>query len=333
MLDRKQAERFDQIWVNEGEEWDKERVKERTLAKLHGETVVASATVNGEISPKFAPKKSHRKKTMLVLLAAIIAIMGTFTYGAERDWDVRFAEQLGLSDVMIDLPGGYKKIDVSQTSGDITLTVAQSIGDKSSQWIEIDTNLPWEGAEEAWDIFEHLDVHAYDGDSMIAGGNTVEPFEANDKLSFRVYMEGYDGINKANMLIKANTFNGETFELKWKNYYASNARVNHPLTKVMLSVENGTDLMAYITKVEVTPVSLRVEAWTNPLGGDVDVENVEHLSIESITLKNGTVMEVDRFDVGGVNGSGFLDVFLSLADIASGNDIASITISGVEIQL
>lgn len=318
-MNRYEADQLDTVWTTYTEDWDKEAVHQRAMTKINGDTS--------------SKKRGMRKRTFVVMLAAVIMIMGTFTFGAERDWDIRFAEHIGLGDVMTDLPGGWKAIDASQTSGSVTLTVSQAIGDKNSQWVQIDSSLPWEGADAAWETFDTLDLHVYDGSGIITGASSTEVFSNDGNLSFLIYMVGYEGIHRAEMVLTANTFSGETFTIKWQNYYAANAETTRPFKKVILHEEDRIDLPCIITKIEVTPVSLNLKAWANPFSKAFDSSESAHLTVDAVILEDGTVINVDGFDVAGMKSSGMLDCFISLVGIADGSRIKAINIGGKTLEL
>ena len=325
MLDRKHAERFDDIWIEQDDEWDAEGLKTRTLKKLHDEQPV---------------KRRWRKKTMMVMLAAIIAVMGTISFGADRDWDIRFAEFIGASEVMTDLPGGYKAIGERQTVDGITLTVAKSIGDQNSQWIQVDTNLPFEGKYEAWEIFAAVDVEFLSG--IKAFGTMVLPFDADGELAFLVEILDAEGINRAEMELSAELKDGGRFNIKWKNYYAENTHTFHPM-KVFSASSKAGEYKVMLDEISISPVSIRAKGWTMPEFGERRTDGyVPSIHVDSVTLQTGEVVDIAKANLATISGwssVGNLDCYVPLASASeeartiNGNDIVSVIISGEEFIL
>ena len=118
----------------------------------------------------------------------------------------------------------------------------------------------------------------------------------------------------------------------WKNAYAVNAEILRPFKTVTLHEEGREDLSCIVTKIEVTPVSLNLKAWTNPLNRAFDASKSAYLAVDAVILEDGTAIEVDGFDVAGMKSSGMLDCFVSLADVANGRQIKAITIGDVTFE-
>jgi len=324
MLDRQESERFDCLWTMEDEIWDAKEIHGKVMGKINGET---------------SSKRKWRKKSLIVLLAAVIAVMGTISFGAERDWDIQFAEFIGADAMMADLPGGYKEIDVSQTVDDITLTVSKSIGDQNSQWIQVDTNLPFKGKDEAWEIFESLSVEPV---KMMAFGAMVMPFDSEGQLAFLVEIQDGEKINREEMKLEAELHSGGVFDIQWKNYYAENTTVSHPMKMIDVS-SNAGQYNVFIYEAAVSPVSVKVKGWTMPeFGEQRENEYRRAIHIEAVTLNTGEVVEIDKANlaaIGSWSSMGKIDCYVPLASADAeartidGNEIISVTVSGTEIVL
>ena len=324
MLDRRESERFDCLWTMEDETWDAKEIHGKVMEKI-----------NGEISPK----RTWRKKSLVVLLAAVIAVMGTISFGAERDWDIQFAEFIGAEAMMADLSGGYKEIDVSQTVDGITLTVSKSIGDQNSQWIQVDTNLPFKGKDEAWEIFESLSVKPVE---MIPFAVMTMPFDANGKLAFLVEVLDGEKINREEMKLEAELHSGGVFDIQWKNYYAENTKISRPMKMIDVS-SNAGQYKVFIYEAAVSPVSVKVKGWTMPEFGEKrENEYRRAIHIEAVTLKTGEVVGIHKTNlatIGDWSSMGKIDCYVPLASADAeartidGNEIISVTVSGTEIVL
>lgn len=324
MLNRQEAEHFDRLWISEDENWDADAVCAKTLEKINAETF---------------PKRTWRKKSLIVLLAAVIAVMGTISFGAERDWDIQFAEFIGAETMMADLPGGYKEIGVSQTINGITLTVSKSIGDQNSQWIQVDTNLPFKGKEEAWEIFESLSVKPVE---MIPFAVMTMPFDAEGQLAFLVEILDGEKINREEMKLEAKLHSGGVFHIQWQNYYAENTKFSRPL-KVIDVTSNAGQYKVFVYEAAVSPVSVKVKGWTMPEFGK-QRENAYRraIYIEEVTLNTGEVVAIHKTNlstIGDWSSMGKIDCYVPLASADSeartidGNEIISVTVSGTEIVL
>lgn len=325
MLDRELANRFDVVWVENDQTWNPSDVQKRAIDKLHAE------------QPN---TRRIRKRTFVVLAAAIIAVMGTFSFASERDWDIQFAELIGTENVMADLPGGYKEISESQTVDGITLTVSKSIGDQNSQWIQVDTNLPFVGENEAWEIFESLRAEPVEPQPH---GMMVLPFDAEGQLAFLVEILDAEKINRAEMKLEANLQDGGEFYITWKNYYAENTTVSHPM-KVITVESNAGKYPVLIYETAVSPVSVKVKGWTWPNFRVLREDEYNRaIHIEAVTLRTGEVITIADAvlpNISGTSSTGKLDCYVPLASGYSdetrrvdGSEIVSITISGEEIRL
>lgn len=326
----------------------------------------------------FKPKR-HRKRRGLILIAAIVMLMGTVALAASNDWDIQMAERLGLSSVMEKLEGGYVVIGETQSQGDITMTVTQAIGDSSCQWIEIDTNIPWEANEEEAYGVEDCTLKVYpcvpaikpDGqggfDSFSnfalqfltekSGGYTVYCYEKDGNISIMISAMDYEDLNRSLIQVEIKDlglYHGEedgegtvicdsTFRFSWKNYYNANTKHIKLNQEITLQNDQGEVFDCTLTKLEVTPISLRLEAKAKNVG------NGSFLYIDSIKMKDGTVIPCGDITSGGVSSVGIhsdLEGFLSLVEekgadseessafsLIDGTQIESITVGGVEISI
>lgn len=315
MLDRQESERFDCLWTMEDETWDAKEIHGRVMEKINGEN---------------SSKRKWRKKSLIVLLAAVIAVMGTISFGAERDWDIQFAEFIGADAMMPDLPGGYKEIGVSQTVDGVTVTITKSIGDRQSQWIQMDTTMKWCGENPEKAYFADFHVEAKDAGY---GGMTATPFEQEGKVSYLIEMVSCEGINHSVMEFRGVTETGAEFYLQWKNYYTANTVKYYPMKWIEEMGDRSTAEKYILYCMDVTPISIKIKALGRPNFLRPEGSPAVFPQIESIQLKSGEVITLDGYRVAGHNSSGKMESYLPLIGIASGYDISSVTVSGTEIEL
>ena len=336
-----------------------------------------------QINPKekFQKPRRGKKRKCLALIAAVIMLMGTVTLAASKDWDIQMAERLGLSGVMEQLEGGYVVIDQTQIQGEASMTVTQAIGDSNCQWIEIDTNIPWEaGAKEAYGVknctlkvypsvptihpdgqggFQSFCNLAFQFLSEKPGGYSLHCYEKDGTISMMLSAMDYENLNRSLIQLEIKDlrlYHGEedgegtgvsdaTFCFSWKNYYDANTKNIKLNQDVTLRNDEGTEWNCTLKKLQVTPVSLRLEAKAEY------VSSGSFLYIDSIKMKDGTIIPCGTATSGGVNSIGgshiSLESFLSLIQdfgmdsgesdlsfsVIDGTQIESITVGGVEISV
>ena len=116
---------------------------------------------------------------------------------------------------------------------------------------------------------------------------------------------------------------------RFNNAFTRN--VEHPFQVVELAGEKGT-FSCMIHKIEISPVSIRIEAVRHPL---LERKELDYLYVDSVTLQDGTEISVEGMTSGGIENSFALDGFLSIKELGEVNmkDIQSITIGGEEIEV
>lgn len=288
----------------------------------------------------------RRIKRAAVLAAAVITVFGLACGAYAGSFDVKFAKLLDLSYVMESLDGGYMQIGQSCTNGDITAAASKSIGDKYSQWIEIDTDLPWTAEDEQYYAFEDMSFYVWKAPVTVnvkdgvftgpfsgwarplSGGNTVWAFENEGMVSFMIYAVDYEGINDAIILLNAENivlYDSDSgiaekhecsFSLSWRNCYEENAR------KGDTGTVTADEARCRIDRIEVTPVSVSVS-------GKVDKEDFIDLEIDEIILKDGSRAEGLSVYAAGMTGFGKAEWYYSLAECTiNGDDIRAVVIAG-----
>lgn len=291
------------------------------------------------------------KRRVILLAATFVLMMGMIIFAKERDWDIRMADMLGLTEVMEELEGGYVKIGASDVSDTIAITATQGIGDKNSMWVQLDTDLIWNVGEEGYYTFEVSNGHWYRGEKILTGGSWLYSYNNNGKVSFMWYFMGYEDMNRARVEVllsgimaydsRRNEEEGYLvsdglWELEWENCYAPNTVVVRPYQVVTLQSEQGNHTMdCLVTEIELSPVSMRAVAWKNPFEQFKTPSNRVVLSVDAITLRDGTKMELKtKFTTAGTNNFQ-TDCFLNYEDLQCVNtgEIVSITIGGEEIKV
>lgn len=319
---------------------------DKIRAELEREMVVQKQCEekNGNVSIHFG------RKRLVLLIAAAVMMLGMAAFAKENDWDIEMAEMLGLSGVMEELDGGYVKIGVSDTSDGITVTATQGIGDQNSMWVQLDTDLKWDVGEEGYYDCEILDGLWYDGNDFLTGSQTAYSFNNNGKVSFMCYFMDYENINRARCEFCVKEIGAyASFEddeeryvvsdgewrFEWKNYYAPNTVVVSPYKKVTVQSDRSNNTLdCVISRIEISPISMQIEAWKNPLERFENAEDIVYLSVDSITLKDGTEIVLDGNTT--AETSNFkMECFLDFDNMRSVDveEIDYITIGGENIQI
>ena len=95
------------------------------------------------------------KKKFVLAVASVFMVFGVMACARKYDWDIEFAQTLGFPNAMEELKGGYVKIGVTDKQGDIEITAVQALGDKHNQWIQFDSNIPWEIEDEDNEFYRY----------------------------------------------------------------------------------------------------------------------------------------------------------------------------------
>lgn len=309
-------------------------------------------TAINEESKIISYRKPRRKKWLLLASAAVLVLGLGLTSAAKNEWDISLLNFMGLSEAdTLQLEGGEVQIDKTSTSNGITVTATTSIGDKNSAYIRIETDyvLPDTfNLETDYIMPENFSVTISDG----ADHNTKDYattfmyYAENGKLCYLFSISNCENLNKSriqleikNLYLYHDLHNPEvdaneellcegTWSLDWTYQYKSNAEVYHLLKPFE---NNGVNY--YLTKVEITPISIRIEAFRKP--SDRSKAHPEGL-IQKITYSDGTSLEIKGSSSSGIRNGMFIDDFIDthmLGEVIRTKDVKSITISGIEIPL
>ncbi len=306
------------------------------------------ADMQEDVTKSVSKFRLFDRRRLVLLAATFILMFGMVGFAKEHDWDIQMADMLGLTEVMEELEGGYVKVDVSDTSDNITVTASQLIGDKNCMWLQLDTDVPWTVEEGGYYFFgDSSSAECYHQQGkLLTGGQTFHSFNNGGYISFMWQFEDYSDINRATIEIRANqlveykplekeedeqitnVISEGSWELKWENCYAANTVTKHPFKKVTLH-DGNTEVDCVIHEVEVSPISIQIKGWKSPL----DDEDHSYNLLEAVKLKDGTVIECSG-SVGGV--SNFtVEAFLSkdYAPEIDMTEIEYVVIGGEDIRI
>ena len=326
---------------------DADRLWNDTL--MRQKQMVSEKIHDGNFTKRNYRKKA--KKVFIVLAAAVMTLLGTVSVAMEKyDLDIHMAETLGLSGVMPLLPDGSIYIGVSDTDAGVILTATEAIGDKFNQWIKIETNIPWKEGKEYY--FDHTWNHAYKTDSIAEnGGYVIYCYEDEGMVAFMQNFVQYDAINRSHIelelgkLMECNAYSDDpdyeqeesvyadgTWNLSWDNYYAANTKVKYPMKLITSENSKGDKLKVLVYHVEISPVSIQLNALALDSERRADTKT---LTIESLILKDGTVICCENTGGGGCKNGLLLDKYLSFYEVGLKNlsEVEAITIGGERIKL
>lgn len=349
-LNEKEMELLDQVMdmeVSSEERNTWKRQENLAMNKIKTELQAGKKKIEEE------PTKKHRlfgKRKVVLLVATLILMIGMMSFAKEQDWDIRMADMLGLSGVMENLDGGYVKIGVGDVEDRITITATQGIGDKNSMWVQLDTDLAWQVGENGYYTFEVDDGHWYKGVNQLSGEHQLYSYNNNGYVSFIWYFTGYEEINRSRVEVYLSQLRAydtledddegyivsdASWEFEWENCYAPNTVHVRPYKTVTMQSEfSGRKMDCFITKIEISPISMWIEAWKSPFENS-KVGDSMFLSVDSITLQDGTKIIMDNgFSSAGM--SNFrTDCFLDFNDMQSVkvDEIDYVTICGKDIKI
>ena len=177
-------------------------------------------------------------------------------------------------------------------------------------------------------------------------GMTVYATEKND---WDINISNCDGINQKNVNVSFSDLyiyhdlhsqkNSEVdhgtlllsgkWILSWKYNYCSNVNTYYPMKKV---VSNGDTCL--VTKLEISPITIRAEAIKNPTKGSTDTSE---LLITEITMKDGTVIKFNPENIsGGCQNNTFLEGYrdvMEMGEAINPSKVYSINIGDTKIIL
>lgn len=315
---------------------------------------------------------AYRKRTAVLLVAALVLVLGVTVFAArQNEWDITLMNFMGINETSaLQLEGGEVIINEATTSTwtdyaenksgtkkQISITEITSIGDKNSAYLRINTDyeLP-ESFDEKTDyilpenhsmditynnIFGHEEIRTF--------GSAFTSFYEGGKLGFLVSIENCKEVNKCNINLKIenlywyhdlgqseDTPDTEPEELlaegvwekEWKFSYKSNVRTERCMKKI-----NSEEGKIYLTKIEISPISVRMEAVRHPkdreLPWSIDM-------LEEIQYEDGTNMCVNTVGGGGIKNGIFIEEFTNmyyLDEVLEPEKVKYIKVCGQNIDL
>lgn len=255
-------------------------------------------------------KRKPLRKRMTLILAAVFILLISVTAAAatENEWDITITNFMGLNDPStLQLESGEVDIRTSASSSGLTITKITSIGDKNTAYIRMDTDykLP-ENFDETTDYIlpEHHNTTISDQKSGTpkSWGGSMTCFYENGYLGFLLEISNCDSLNKSyvsvdfeNLLLyhDLNDYDNNAPEeelflegkwtLDWKYSYKGSTQTYRMLKKM-----NILDNKVWLTRVDVSPISIRIvgkrepQDFTKAWGGSV--------SVQEIGFKDGSII-------------------------------------------
>ena len=317
-------------------------------------------TVNEE--KKDIRKKRSRKSWLVLGLAAIFAFaLGLSVYAAkENEWDIALINFMGISDAnTLQLENGVVEIDQGQRSlcvdygyvptgeeKEVEIQAVSSIGDKNEVYIRIETDyvLPDDfNAETDYVLPEDYGLSVSPNKSGF--GSVFTYFAEDNKLGFLLAISNCQDINKAEISLSLENLYlyhdlqsdtaaekellcEGTWNLNWSYHYKSSTKSYH-----MLQPFQSEGVTYYLTKVEVSPISIRLEAFRMPW--DRDKGNPD-IGPEEIHFSDGTILSIYGLSEVGVQNRMFVESYVGAEVFGEAIDpekVESVIIEGKEIVL
>lgn len=298
--------------------------------------------MNKEIPMRYKGKGSKR---WLVLVAAAILIMAlglTVSAARENEWDIALINFMGISNAntlqmengVVEINQGQKVmcVDYGQQgqNREVEMRAVSSIGDKNEVYVRIETDyvLPEDFNPET-DYILPEDYRMSVSPNKSGYGSTFTYFEENNKLGFLLSISNCENVNKAEIslcmenLYLYHDLQGDvdaekellcegTWELNWKYHYQSNTKTTH-----MLHPFEADGITYYLTKVEVSPISIRLEAFRMPWDRDKEYGEVW---LEEIRFSDGTVLKPDGQSGSGMRNGIFAEEYIGVETLGNGID-------------
>lgn len=272
--------------------------------------------------------------------------------------------QLESGEVQINQSASRHCIDYGNTdtgtAKEVTVTAASSIGDKNEVYIRIETDyvLPEDFNPET-DYILPGDYGMTVSPNKSGYGSMFTFFTEDNKLGFLLSISNCEDINRAEISIHMEDFylyhdlahwdsaaeesNNSSaqdaipekellcegfWDLNWKFRYQSNTETY----RMLRSFENN-GVTYYLTKVEISPISIRMEAFRMPHDRQKPYPTDW---LEEIHLLDGTVIPIERESSAGLKNGMFADSYVGIemfGDALIPENVEEIVIMGKEIKL
>jgi len=310
-------------------------------------------------------KKFPRQKRYIILLAAtlLLALGLTVTAAKENEWDITLINFMGLnaSDVL-QLDDGEVVINETSTSTctdyannfageekQVSITGITSIGDKNSAYLRVNTDykLP-ENFDETADYIlpenTSIDIIYKDmwGNSELRTfGSTFQSVYEDGKLGFLVSIENCEDINKCNVTLKIENLYwyhalekdedllcDGTWEIDWTYSYKANVRTRRMLKRI--DTKEGE---VFLTKIEISPISLRMEIVRNPKDRK---KQWKMEMLEEIQYKDGTKIETEGTSSCSIGNGMFIESFTNaqyLGEVLKPEEVKCVKVCGKNVEM
>lgn len=286
---------------------------------------------------------SFRKKSAFLLAAVLILSLGLTAFAAkQKEWDLALIEFMGLNDPStLQLDGGEVLINIEETSiwtdykdnqkGEekkFSITGITSIGDKNSAYLKVDTdyNLPEEFDETTDYILPENNTlnitykNIFGHEKIKTFASTFTACYEENKLGFLVSIENCKELNKSNVSLKIEDlywyhdlgdFEGDNepeellakgmWEANWRYSYKSNV-----ITKRLWKSFDTDEGEIFLKKIEISPLSIRLEAIRNPKDRD---ESWTVNMLKEIEYVDGSTLQIPNIGSGGIENGVFIEEF------------------------
>lgn len=327
------------------------------------------ATENAEAGEAIYRRKCKVRKAILLVTAVVLTFGVVTTAAIRNEWDIDIVNYMGISEAdTVQLSNGIVQIDAKDTKEvkneltgekeDVTFHAVSSIGDKNNAYIKIvtDISIPEEFNDEN-DYFlpEIWDV-TFDGDIIKDWSGSLESMVEDGKVCFMMAIHDADGINKSAISLTLGNIYlyhdkgvndesfvepgelmyEETWNLNWKYEYKSNARTCRVNADVVLH-----EAPCHINRIEITPLEIKIIGTVKASDKPNEFCGIDE--IESVTLKDGSVILIDGGASGGGCGntgiyiclryyriSGYVDIY-ELRQVLEPDEVAGVRVAGVDI--
>lgn len=288
------------------EEDCKNRILHLILLKQENNPEIPAASHNESAvdnSKTTKPKRKFVRKRLLIAMFAAALLFGMAAFAAnDGQWDIRLMEFWHLTDTTY-LEGGNVLIDKSSTSNDMTVTALSSIGDKNNVSILLETDYTYDNrlknSHEETDfyfIFDTMNISVSDKSGFPASSgwsSVMESFSENGKLYFLLNITCKD-INRQKVSITLKDLymyekssedeilvNDGIWNLEWTYQYKANVKTYYPFEFADCGKEK-----IFITKIEASPLSIRVTGIRNYFHKDRDQTINEDFDIKKVYRRN-----------------------------------------------